>query len=86
VAAPRDPWRWYSLNWLDVVGWAGEGALPEGGRIELERVVRLSREKGRRLRFYGVPNVPEVWKTGYAAGVDLMGTDTPLGLRAALAR
>jgi hypothetical protein len=78
--ASNTRWKWYSLNWFSVMRWAGEGEIATEERDRLVRLVRTIHGKGRRLRFWGAPERPEIWRLSEEAGVDLIGTDDIRGL------
>ena len=64
-----------SLPWLEEIGWLGHGEFPESARAKLGDLVARARERGYRIRFWGTPNLPSVWRVLRAAGVDLIGFD-----------
>lgn len=66
---------WVSDNWRAHFTWRGVGPLPEAERVKLEQVVARAHAQGRRLRFWGAPDVPAVWQALRDAGVDLINTD-----------
>lgn len=78
--SPDDPpadarWRAYALSWGGYLGWNGEGEpSPEDAR-RLGCIVQSAREKGRKVRFYGAPDRPEVWGKMIEYGVDFIHTD-----------
>lgn len=74
-----------SQDWGAVSEWTGEGPPPPQLRRELARLADLAHAQGRRLRFWGSPDRPEVWRVLHDAGVDLINTDDLGGLRAFLA-
>jgi hypothetical protein len=80
-----DPWCWYALNWATYFKWDGSGAMPEFEARMLRSLVKGVREKGRRLRFWNVPDTPEAWAATLDAGVDLVATDSPRTLAGFLA-
>lgn len=70
-----------SQEWSAVSDWSGEGAPPAALRRELQQLTTLAHAQGRRLRFWGSPDRPEVWRVLREAGVDLINTDDLSGLR-----
>ncbi len=70
-----------SANWSDVTDWDGEGEPPEGFGEQLQSLADRAHKQGRRLRFWGAPDRPEVWSLLHASGVDLINTDDLSGLR-----
>jgi hypothetical protein len=73
-----------SESWAKVTRWDGAGEPPAGLSDELSRLSGLAHAQGRRLRFWGTPDTPAVWKLLFDAGVDLINTDDLPGLRAFL--
>ena len=70
-----------SSSWSDLFEWKGKGPLPPGDAAKLRELVRKAHEKGRRIRFWGLPWRPTVWPLLYDAGVDLINADNLKGLR-----
>jgi hypothetical protein len=70
-----------SDNWASHFQWRGTGPLADAEREKLRHLVRTAHREGRRFRFWGAPDTPEVWKEFYEAGVDLINTDNLAGLR-----
>lgn len=68
-------WSWYALNWSSLSLWRGVGRMPEWDRMRLNSLAQSVRARGRRLRIYGAPDIPEYWKAAHDAQVDLIGTD-----------
>ncbi len=69
-----------SDNWQPHFNWRGEGPLLEAEREKLRQYVQPVHERGRRLRFWGVPDSVVGWRELQNAGVDLIGTDDLPGL------
>ena len=44
-------------------------------REKLRGLVKTAHSQGRRIRFWGTPDRPAVWRELHDAGVDLIGTD-----------
>jgi len=70
-----------SDSWGKVFQWRGSGAMPEGERRKLKRIVEKVHQRGCRVRFWGTPDTPAVWRETRAAGVDLINTDDLPGLQ-----
>lgn len=73
-------WSWYALNWRTYFNWRGFGPMPPRERERLAELVRQVHAGGRRLRFFGAPDLGAGWQALHSAGVDLIGTDDPAGL------
>jgi len=73
-----------SQNWFPTFQRFDDGVLPEAERARLRALVARAHGQGRRLRFWGAPDQPPVWKELFDAGVDLINTDNLPGLRAFL--
>ncbi|MDX2147735.1 MAG: phosphatidylinositol-specific phospholipase C/glycerophosphodiester phosphodiesterase family protein [Planctomycetota bacterium] len=61
--------------WRSHFSWPGVGPMPERERRVLHEFVREVHARGGRIRFWGTPNLPEMWRTLYDAGVDLINCD-----------
>ncbi|MCW5939213.1 MAG: phosphatidylinositol-specific phospholipase C/glycerophosphodiester phosphodiesterase family protein [Fimbriimonadaceae bacterium] len=70
-----------SADWNALFRWKGEGPMPSDQQLRLKDLVDRVHEEGRRLRFWGTPHRPSLWKELRAAGVDLIGADN-LGMLA----
>ena len=75
-----------SQSWSAVSTWDGSGAEPPELRAALKRWADSAHAQGRRLRFWGSPDDPAVWKALLESGVDLINTDDLPGLRSFLER
>ena len=75
-----------SQSWSAVSKWDGKGDEPPELRTTLRRWADLAHSQGRRLRFWGSPDEPAVWKALLESGVDLINTDDLPGLRSFLGR
>lgn len=78
--SPDDPaadsaWRYYALDWSRFVGWDGAGTPPAEIRDRLGCIAGGARRLGRKLRFFGVPDRPEVWGALVEFGVPFVNTD-----------
>lgn len=69
-----------SDHWGRNFRWRGVGDLYAEDRAKLKRVLDQAHAKGRRVRFWAIPDQPAVWKTLNDAGVDLINTDDLEGL------
>jgi hypothetical protein len=70
-----------SDNWSQHFAWRGGSAMPEGERQKLRHYVGQAHQAGRRIRFWGTPQRPDVWEELYVAGVDLLNADDLAALR-----
>lgn len=77
---------WISENWRTFSSWHWTGPMPEEVRRDLRDWVARAHARGRRLRFWNVPDAPAAWSELRAAGVDVIGADDLAGLQAFLAR
>ena len=73
-----------SDNWSNYFKWRGQGQIPEDERAKLKSYVDRAHQQGRRVRFWGIADVPEVWQELRQAGVDLLNTDDLGGAQAFL--
>lgn len=71
------PTPWISESWMGTFRWLGVGTFPEAERRQLVDWVRRAHRHGRRVRFWGAPDVAAVWQAQARAGVDLINTDRP---------
>lgn len=78
---PKDLVPLVSENWLTMFKWLGLRGMPEDQRLRLRDYVSKAHRQGRRVRFWGTPDKPEIWKELWAAGVDYLGTDDLPALR-----
>jgi hypothetical protein len=75
-----------SQNWSAISGWNGIGPEPPELRTTLTKWADSAHAQGRRLRLWGIPEEPGVWKALLESGVDLINTDDLPGLRSFLER
>ena len=77
-----------SDHWRQISNWAGGAGtpLPAEDERKLRNTVSKAHAQGRRIRFWGAPDTPEVWGAFKRAGVDLLNADDLDGLRAFLAK
>ena len=72
-----------SDQWLRISNWRGGTGkpIPVDDERRLRQTVVKAHAQGRRIRFWGAPDTPEVWETFKQAGVDLLNADDLDGLR-----
>ena len=75
-----------SDSWEPTFSWRGTGGFPKEQQQRLTHLVQQAHGQGRRLRFWAVPDRPEVWDVLYRSGVDLVNTDRLPQLRDVLLR
>jgi hypothetical protein len=73
-----------SDHWRSHFTWNGQGPLPEDQQTRLQLWVQQAHDQGRRIRFWGAADRPEMWETHWSAGVDLINTDRLADLAAFL--
>jgi hypothetical protein len=69
-----------SDNWRSHFQWRGQGPMPDQERQKLLAIIEKSHRKARRVRFWGTPDTPAVWRELADAGVDLLNADDLPGL------
>lgn len=79
--APATLVPWVSENWRTLSPWDWRGGMPAEVRRTLDDWIARAHARGRKLRFWNVPDRPEVWAVLLEAGVDLIGTDHLPALR-----
>lgn len=72
---------WISEAWLDHFRWIGARDFSGEDRIKLGDMVSKVHREGRRLRFWGAPDLAAIWEVQWTAGVDFLNTDQPKLLR-----
>lgn len=72
---PRFLYPLVSDNWKSVFPDVHDDALTDAQREKLRDLVGTAHAQGRRIRFWGTPDRPALWRELHAAGVDLIGTD-----------
>lgn len=75
---------WISASWSSLFKWDGKGMMPAAEREKMEALVAKAHQQKRKVRFWGTPDLPEVWKLQRAVGVDLINTDKLADLRKVL--
>lgn len=73
-----------SESWRPTFGSFNSTGLAEADRARLRELVATTHAQGRRLRFWGTPDEPYVWREFYVEGVDLLNTDNLSGMAAFL--
>jgi hypothetical protein len=68
-------WGFYAFNWNSTVGWDGTGTLPDDASEALEALVSGAHDKGRKVRFWNLPDHEGGWQAALDAGVDFINTD-----------
>jgi hypothetical protein len=66
---------WISSKWGDTFKWTGAGPFPDAERRKLKEIVAKAHAKNRKLRFWGAPDNPMMWKILLDENVDLINTD-----------
>jgi len=61
--------------------WRGRGAMPAPEKQKLKMLASLAHRKGKKLRFWAIPDQPNAWQTLLEAGVDFICTDDLEGAR-----
>ncbi len=59
--------------------WNGKGQMPEAELLELNRLVALAHAHGRKIRLWGCPDTPQLWRTFLDHGVDWINVDNLKG-------
>ncbi len=75
---------WMSENWRSRFSWRGEGTIPAQDLARLIDLVHRAHTQGRRVRFWGGPDIEPLWRVQHAAGVDFINTDKLAQLRSFL--
>lgn len=70
-----------SEDWKRLFTWRGVGPFPNSERDRLRDIVRRAHQHGRKIRFWGAPDRPEIWGLLLENEVDLINTDNLVGLR-----
>lgn len=55
--------------------WKGDASLPEADREKISALRDSVHAKGKKLRFWGAPDVPAAWQTWMELNIDILGTD-----------
>jgi hypothetical protein len=78
--ASADLMPWISVEWRRLFTWRGDGPMSAAELGILHATVARAHLHGRKLRFWGAPDVPTSWTLLLGAGVDLINTDDLPGL------
>ncbi|HLP49377.1 MAG TPA: phosphatidylinositol-specific phospholipase C/glycerophosphodiester phosphodiesterase family protein [Chitinophagales bacterium] len=65
----------YSSGWLSYFTWKGKGTMPPAQKQKLDSLVTQVHQMGKHIRFYHIPDKPNVWRQLLNAGVDWINTD-----------
>jgi hypothetical protein len=74
-SAPSALMPWISASWKGSFAWRGQGSLPADEQTRLREIVSKAHKADRKVRFWGAPDKPIVWRELCAAGVDLLSVD-----------
>ncbi len=72
---------WISEDWWSDFKWGGNGAMPADQMTKLREIVAKAHAQGRKVRFWGGPDIPALWRVQLDAGVDFINTDRLADLR-----
>lgn len=64
-----------SSSWSNTFDWNGNGPMPTSEKSKLEELVKQTHAQGKKLRFWGHPDVPEVWRQLNELEMDWINTD-----------
>lgn len=73
-----------SQAWDQLFKWDGNGAMPEDEAARLREMVEKAHAAGQRIRFWALPQGPNVLPVLYDAGVDLLNADDLAAMQAFL--
>lgn len=79
--APASFIWWVSDDWTQHFNWRGSGPV---GAVDLEKlhsIVQKAHAQGRKVRFWAMPDTPEVWQMLKTNNVDVIGSDHLQALR-----
>lgn len=74
-------WQWYALKWSSYVSWDGDEPPSSVARNRLLQLVQAIHAKGRKVRFYAVPETAHAWRLLVESGADHISTDFPANYR-----
>ena len=66
----------YSSPWSQYFCWNGNGNMPKKEKARLDKLVAAVHKQGKQIRFYAIPDKPEVWRVLLDAHVDWVNTDS----------
>ncbi|MEO7989399.1 MAG: alkaline phosphatase [Chryseolinea sp.] len=69
-----------STSFKDHAQWNGKGVLIQSEHEKLKALIDEVHAKGKKIRFWGAPDVVNAWLTWMKLKVDILGTDDVLGL------
>ena len=69
-----------SDNFRKFFKWRGKGPMPADESEQLQALADEAHRQGKKLRFWYIPDQPNVWETLLKAGVDFINTDNLQGL------
>jgi hypothetical protein len=69
-----------SGEWKKYFKWTGAGEMPADEKSRLRELVSKAHRQGRKIRFWGTPDRPEIWRELFDADVDLLNADDLPGL------
>lgn len=72
---------WVSANWRAHFKWRGTGPIPPDEQKRLDDIIDRAHRQGRKVRFWGAPDVPDFWRAMLTSRVDLINTDKLAELR-----
>ncbi|MCG8311544.1 MAG: phosphatidylinositol-specific phospholipase C/glycerophosphodiester phosphodiesterase family protein [Cytophagales bacterium] len=70
-----------SANYRSYFRWHGNDKMPGAEEEKLRDLIRKAHSAGRKVRFWGCPNRPEVWEKLLDEGVDWINVDDLKGFR-----
>jgi hypothetical protein len=70
-----------SQDWKTLFHWRGTGPFPAAEQERLRSLVARAHQQRRIIRFWGTPDLVDMWRVELAAGVDLLNADDLSGLR-----
>ena len=66
-----------STSWWSSIGWLEAKSLPSDKRAIFKDLVERTHAEGKRIRFWALPDRPDMWELAWKGGVDLINTDRP---------
>jgi hypothetical protein len=75
---------WVSDDWTKHFKWRGKGPVNQSDLEKLHSIVEKAHAHGRKVRFWAMPDTPEVWQMLKTNQVDIIGSDHLEALRAFL--
>ena len=79
-SAPSSFIWWISDDWTQNFQWRGEGPVSDRDLTKFKAIVAKVHAHGRKLRFWAMPDKPEVWQMLRTNQVDIIGSDNLKGL------